>query len=173
MNVPIFTEGSTIGAQTYPEVLHDDITNTLGAFYPATTPSFTEYYYGTGSVGTGSFYVFGIQAPGTGYAVGDVLTIVGYGSVTVLAVGVANSVLQVTQPTPPPGVQITGGTFSGTFAGGGGAGSGAMFNVFTVSYNIPTPGTAWVGNERPIAADVKQTDIPNLWKVVIESVVMR
>jgi len=54
-----------------------------------------------------------------------------------------------------------------TVAGGG------TLDVIQVNYSVPVPGSAWVGSERVIAATITQTDIPNLWKVVTEAVVMR
>ena len=171
VNVPVFTTGSDLGAQSFSDVLHDDITNTLGAFYPATTPSFTEYYLGTSSGVTSLYYVAFPTVQGTGYAVGNT---VGFGPATfvVAAVGAAGELLAVQAEGYPGPVAITAITNLGVFAGSGG-GTGASATVFQVDYSIATPGTAWVGNERPIAADIKQTDVPNLWKIAIEFVVMR
>jgi hypothetical protein len=172
VNVPVFTSNSNIDAQTYPEVLHDDITNTLGAFYPATTPSLTKYYLGTPSGGTSLFYVAGVAAGGTGYGVGDTLTASGH-NFTVISLGATNSVSAVAPVGSPGGTIIVGFTSLGTFAASGGGGTGCQLTVYQVTYDIPVAGSAWVGTEKPIAAEVKQTNIPNLWKVVTESVVMR
>ncbi|PYS92525.1 MAG: hypothetical protein DMF62_00525 [Acidobacteria bacterium] len=173
VNVPIYSSGSDIGAQSYPEVLHDDITNSLGAFYPATTPSFTEYYTGisSGSGGTGSVYA--LTAPGNSYTPGNAITVCGT-SCIIVATGVSGSILGITQPAAPPtGVIITGFSSGGACSVSGGGGTGAAFNELIVSYDIPVPGSGWVGTEKVIAADVKYQNIPRLWKIVTESVVMR
>lgn len=172
VNIPIYAEGNSTLAEQFPEVLHDDITNTLGASYPATTPSFTEYYLGVGSgvFGTGSIYV--LTAPGSGYGAGNAITVCG-DSCIILAVGVSNSILGISQPAAPPsGVIITGLTDGGPCSVSGGGGSGATFNELIVSYELTTPGSGWVGTEKPIAAVIKE-DAPDLWRVETESVVMR
>ena len=172
VNVPIYTEGNSTLAETFPEVLHDDITNSLGASYPATTPSFTKYYLGTGSgsTGTGSIYV--LTSPGTAYTVGSGITVCG-SSCIILATGVAGSIIAISQPAvPPSGVITTGLTDGGPCVVSGGGGSGAAFNELIVSYETVVPGSGWVGTEKPIAAVIKQ-DSPGLWKIETESVVMR
>jgi hypothetical protein len=173
VNVPVYSSGSDLGAQSFTDVLHDDITNTLGAFYPATTPSFTEYYLGigSGSTGTGSMYI--LSAPGTGYTLGGTITINGTGC-TILSVGVSDSIMAINQPdAPPTGAIITGLSDGGAASVSGGGGSGAAFNELIVSYETTVPGSAWVGTQKVIAADIKYQNIPRLWKVITESVVMR
>src|SRR5436190_13938684 len=156
VNIPIYTEGNSTLAEQFPEVLHDDITNSLGAFYPATIPSFTEYYLGVGSgtTGTGSLYI--LSAPGTGSTVGSGITVCGY-SCIILATGVSGSIIAISQPAAPPSGVITTGLSDGGPCGvSGGGGSGAAFNKLIVSYEIPTPGSGWVGTEKTIAAVIKQ-----------------
>lgn len=172
VNVPIYTEGNTTLAQTFPEVLHDDITNTLGAFYPATTPSFTEYYVGIGSGSGGTVDIAVILSGGTGYTAGNTLSAGGV-SISVIAVGATGNIIGYTQSGSTIGVIVTGYTDTGPASATGGSGSGATFEIFSVAYESVVPGSAWVGNERPVAADIKPTEVPNIWKVITESVVMR
>ena len=172
VNVPVFAEGNDTEAQTFPEVLHDNITNSLGASYPATTPSFTEYYFGTGSGSGGTGAIYTLTAVGSGYTVGNAISVCG-SSCIILATGVSGSIIAISQPAAPPSGAITTGLSDGGPCGvSGGGGSGAAFNKLIVSYEIPTPGSGWVGTEKTIAAVIKQ-DAPDLWKVETESVVMR
>lgn len=175
VNVPVFSEGSTTGAQEYPEVLHDDITNSLGAFYAATTPTFTEYYAGIGS-GTTANFGFGTwpsTGNGSGYSVNDSITACGY-NFTVLGVdGTGAITFAAPDPLPPANIIFLSSTSLGACSVGGGGGSGAFLNVLEVTYDVPIPGSAWIGNERVISAIVRPTEIPGLWKVTTESVVMR
>ena len=170
VNVPIFAPNNSTEAQTYPEVLHDDITNTLGAFYPATSPSFTQYYLGNTSSTTGSFGVGTAVYPyGTGYHIGQSVTAGGY-SFVVTNIGSAGELYGVIPATTPSGPYIVTSTVNlGNFTVAG----GGTLDVIQVNYSVPVPGSAWVGSERVIAATITQTDIPNLWKVVTEAVVMR
>jgi hypothetical protein len=173
VNVPVYNANNNTEAQTFPDVLHDNITNTLGAFYPATTPSLTEYYLGTSAGPGGTGHVYALTNPGSGYTVGSAITVCGT-PCTILAVGVSNSIIAINQvAAPPTGVIITGLTNAGACSVSGGGGTGAAFDDLQVTYDNVVPGSAWVGNERTIAGDVQPTEIPNLWKVVTESVVMR
>jgi hypothetical protein len=173
VNIPIYSSSSSVEGQTYPDVLHDTFNNTLGAYYPATRPSLTEYYLGTPSSTTGTFYFAAVNVPGNGYALRASCTINGHGFV-VASVGVSNSLVEVTFPGAPTGNYIvTSVVDQGSFAVTGGGGSGAYCEVFQINYAVPVAGSAWVGTERDIAATVTQTEVPGLWKVVLESVVMR
>ena len=170
VNVPIFAPNNSTEAQTYPEVLHDNITNTLGAFYPATSPSLTQYYLGTASSTTGSYGVgIAVYPYGTGYYVGQSVSAGGY-TFTVSNIGSTGELFGVIPTTVPSGpVIVTSTTNLGNFAVGG----GGTLNVIQVNYSVPVAGSGWVNSERVIAATVTQTDIPNLWKIVTEAVVMR
>jgi len=175
VNVPIFRENDATGAETYTEVLHDDITNTLGAFYPATTPSFTKYYLGVDSGSGGTFGVPAMTANGTGYSVGDILHAGGH-NFKVYSVGLAGpgEILAIfPDPLPPNRVFFVSATNLGNLGLMGGSGTGATAVITEVSYHNPIAGTQWVGTEKPISAQISHTDRPNLWKVVTESVVMR
>jgi hypothetical protein len=174
VNIPIFAPNNSTEAQTYPEVLHDAITNTLGAYYAPTTPTLTQYYFGTPSATTGSYYVCIATFPyGTGYHVGDSVTVNGQ-SFTIVIIGSSGEFFgAVPSPPPPSPILVTAQTNTGNFSVVGGGGSGGTAQLYRIDYTVPVAGSAWVGNERAIAAQVTQTDIPNLWKVVTESVTMR
>lgn len=170
VNIPIFASGDTTRAQTYPNVLHDAFNNTLGAFYPATTPSFTQYLLGNLSGSSTYIAHAGIQTLGTGYTIGQTLTVGGGGHVThvrVTAVGTAGEIYGYTQLDN--GNWTTQGSF-GPFTVSPG---GATFIVIVVLTPNYVPGTSWVGQLKTIAASVKPTDIRNLWKIQKVLVVMR
>jgi hypothetical protein len=169
VNVPIYSSGDTTRAETYPDVLHDDITNTLGASYPATTPSFTEYYAGTPSGSTASFgVVTSIINGGSGNTVGDVVSISGYGFQVLAVDGSGAATFLVPYPAAPAHIIYVSTVNLGALTG-----SGITANIYEITYDIPVPGSAWVGTLRVIAADVHQTEVPNQWQVMTESVVMR
>jgi hypothetical protein len=169
VNVPIYSAGSTADGQTYANVLHDDFTNTLGAHYPATTPSFEQYYLGTPS-GTSGFSTLVLAGPGSGYTVGDNVLCGGVGG-TVSAVGVGGSIAAFAS-SPISGRIISSSTGPVT-ALTGGTGTGGQAYVLSYVVQNYVAGTAWVGNLKIIAAKVTKTDIPNLWKCQTTSVIMR
>jgi hypothetical protein len=153
------------------DVLHDDLT-VAGLFFPATTPTASQYKYGSlagyNRVGVASLY-----APGSGYTVGNSLAIVGgAGTCTVVvdSVGVSNSIISYHQASQSGWSTL--GTF-GPFAVSGGSGTGAQFNIFVYDQPIYTAGTQWIGTERVVAASVTKTTIPNLWKIQTKSTVMK
>jgi hypothetical protein len=169
VNVPIYTAGSTTEGQTYANVLHDDFTNTLGAHYPATTPSFEEYYFGTPS-GTSGYTALVLANPGSGYVVGNVVSYSGV-SATVTSTGVGGSITGLSS-TPISGRVI--GSSNGPIGSlTGGLGTGGQAYVLSATIQNYAGGTAWVGNSKIIAAKVSMTDVPNLWKCQTTSVVMR
>jgi hypothetical protein len=161
-------------------VLHDDYS--LGVlFYPATTPSYTQYALGT-PTGTSTLQNYGViqsvipGGRGTNYAVGDTLTITDSGHVHTMHV-----TLVVDFPGEPAAIGTytddLGGTFPpgfyGPFFATGGSGTGALFQI--ASANVPnyTPGSAWKGTYRVIGASVTPEKEKNLWKIQTESVIMR
>jgi len=169
VNVPIFTAGSTTEAQTYPNVVHDDITNSLGAHYPATTPSFEQYYLGTPS-GTSGYAALVLAGPGAGYSVGDTVSYGGV-SATVTAIGSGGAIIGLS--SSPISGRVISSSNGPVGALTGGSGSGGQAYVLSATIQNYTAGTAWVGNEKTVAAKVTRTDIPNLWKVQTTAVVMR
>lgn len=150
-------------------VLHDDQWSG-SIFYPATTPSATQYLHGSISGYVLNTYVF-LSGAGVGYTAGNNLTFSGGGgggSVTVNTVGVSGEIAAFSGSASG---YPSAGTY-GPFAAAGGSGSGASFTVSVVS--TPTySGTPWVGNLKTVAATISPTDIANLWKIQTKSVVMR
>jgi len=152
-------------------VLHDAYANSV-AYYPATTPTFTEYYYGIPD-GTSTDHNFiTIYTPGSGYNVGDTITIPSdsgpSAQIQVISLGLSGSIgsYQII-------LEGTGGTFTNPVSVTGGSGIGAEFNV--TPYTIPNfiPGTKWVGTERTVLANISHTEIKNQWKIQIREIVMR
>ncbi len=161
---------NTTTLQYAGEVLHDDLTTFGALFYPATTPSYTEYALGvaTGSTTTEGFVT--LVNPGTGYVMGDTLTITGDGNSATLvvgAIGVAGSILYTT--TSSGTFVVTGGAYAST----GGTGTGAQFYITVVAVPNFVSGTAWKGTERIIGASVTPEREKDLWKIQTRSVVMR
>lgn len=80
--------------------------------------------------GTGGLDTVSVNAAGTGYAVSNVLTLVGGnsdGTVTVLTIGGSGEVLTVSRTTPGTGYSVAAG-----LATTGGGGSNCTINVVTV-----------------------------------------
>jgi len=152
-------------------VLHDDVTTFGSLFYPATTPSYTEYALGT-PTGTTLRNVATIYTGGTSYVIGDTLTISSGGfTMQVDVVYVTSGVIGATTAIDYSGTFPAG--FYGPILATGGSGSGAYFNV--VSFQIPTytPGTAWIGTYRVVGAVIKPEREKDVWKIITESVIMR
>lgn len=175
MDNVIISSLNDVTQRTYSgEVVHDTLT-TFGTFYyPATTPSYTEYALGT-PTGTytrqslPSLYSLGAG----GYLVGDVLSLgLGGGSMTVIVDLVDGSGNIGNYHTGTVTSQFPLG-LNGPITAGGGTGTGAQFYVTGVQTPNYVPGSAWIGQEKVVAAAVSPTDVPNLWKVQTKSVVMR
>jgi hypothetical protein len=157
-------------------VLHNDYTAAAAGvppqFFPATTPSYSEYFGGT-LVGYALKTIAQLVSPGSGGAsVGQTFTVGAYPwgvvSITVLApLGVSNTVLNFTQTTLSTGVNA--GVSPTTYPGAG----GSSWSLVTVSVPIYDLGTRWIGNEKVIGATVSPTEIKNQWKVQTRSVIMR
>lgn len=158
MDQPIIsTLNSTITlAYTDTPVLHDDLTTFNAFFYPATTPSFSEYT-GQLAIGTGTlaFTAGSTAVTGSGtlflseLMVGDVYGLYGAGDPAMLAIQTItnDTSLDLVQPFP-----------------------------FTVS-GLPVvffrTSAAWIGQWKVIGATVTPEKEPNIWKVQTQSVVMR
>jgi hypothetical protein len=163
------------GVQQLDDVLHDDFWyGTL--FYPATTPSYTEYAVGayTGVSGIHNYASLADYGTTGGYFVGQVLFIAGGGysmSITVLS----------TYDISGYGTGFIGAYSNGTgnFPVGGPYGpftasaGDATFYVSSLLRPGTTAGTAWIGSERVVAMTVAPEKEKNVWKVQTESVVMR
>lgn len=171
MDNPIINTLNSLSTLTYAgECLHDAIT-TFGAFmYPATTPSGTEYHLG---IPDGTFTNVGVASianPGSGYVIGGSGSFSGDGNfvtIQITQVGVSNSITAFS---------VTSSTFAmagGPYMLSGGGGTGAEFNVLIFTIPNYIPGTAWIGTERVIAANVTPEREHNLWKIQTRSVVMR
>jgi hypothetical protein len=175
VTLPIYASGSVVESQKFPNVLHDAITTTQGLSFPATKPTFSQYFTGDPS-GSTTTVLFGlIENSGTGYAVGNVVTIPGgFGATTVTAIasGGAIAAWSPVQSGTATGALISA-TFSGTAAVTGGSGTGATGETVTEVYTVPITGSVWIGSERVIAVSISPTDIPFLWKVQTKTVVMR
>ena len=161
------------GLEYARSVLHDGFTfGTLS--FPATTPTATEYSLGTvsGSVETNFISLY---SPGTGYTVGNVLSISGDGgaaTITVEGTYTSGSVLNWSPYLCTTcGWAATG--IYGPYTASGGSGSGAAFYVSAFDYPTYSPGTAWIGSSRVIAASVTPEKEKNIWKIQTESVIMR
>jgi hypothetical protein len=167
---------NNINSLTYSgPVLHDDLT--IGAtFYPATTPSSTQYHLGT-QTGTTLVNIISLYTPGSagGYVVGDTITCasLGYSATTHVTsvydvdtiTGLINGLATPASGTFPPGGYGP--------LGGGGSGSGALFNVSAVMAPTYTPGTQWIGTYRVVGATVTPEKEKDVWKIQTESVIMR
>lgn len=174
----VVVAGRFIGAsrvERFTDVLHNDFSIQMFfgvQVYPATTPSYDEYYLGTPSGSSTAHTSINQQDPGAGgYSVGDVLSLVGSG-------GTAQIQLTAIQASGYIWSWIViddglGGIYTNPVAASGGTGSGATFNVVTYETADYTPGTAWVGTERIIAASVTPQKEKNLWKIQTYSIVMR
>ncbi len=174
----IITNSITIAGVTrvaqFHGVLHDGWVTQIGfaveQFAP-TTPTFTEYYLGTPSGTFTNHNLIVLYTPGTGYTLGDVLTIPGTGGsaqIQVTGLGVSNSITGYTIAS-----EGLGGTYTNPVTATGGSGTGAQFNVLPYSVPNYVPGTAWVGTPRVVSADIKQTEIKEQWKIQIRIVEMR
>lgn len=160
--------------------LHDDLQSGNLLFYPATTPSATQYSLGTPTGGTSLHNSVGIYSPGTtgGYTVGSTITITGFGHSVTADVTAIYDVGTITGligglSTNPGGTFPASQTIWGPFGGSGGGGAGAFFQVFAFETPNYTPGTAWIGTYRIVGATVTPEREKNVWKIMTESVVMR
>lgn len=161
--------------ERYTDVLHNGYLSAIGfatQAYPATTPSYNEYYLGTPSGSSTTHSTISLSNPGSGgYTVGDTLTLTGSGDA---------AQIQITA------VQVSGyiyswivldegeaGVYSNPVTATGGTGSGAQFFVVPYEQSDYTPGTAWIGTERVVGATVTPEKEKHLWKVQTHSVVMR
>lgn len=159
-------------------VLHDDLTTFGAFFYPATTPSYTQYALGTPS-GTDLQSFATLWSAGTdgGYVVGDTLNINSGGftmSIDVTAVytvGTITGLIAGTTGVDPAGTYPAG--FYGPIEASGGSGTGALFTVFAAEVVTYTPGTQWIGTYRVVGAEIKPEREKDIWRVTTESVVMR
>lgn len=153
------------------ECLHDDYS--LGSlFFPATTPTATEYVYGE-VIGYELLNLITLYNPGTGYGIGDVLTITGDGHstvVTVTSVGTAGSVLTY---TPLVGAFDWPLGLNGPYTATGGSGTDAAFYVTGYNSPIYDDTNKWIGKSKVVAATVTQTKIKNQWKIQTVNIVMR
>lgn len=170
VNIPLFYPDDVSRAVTFPNVLHDGFTTVVGAYYPPTTPTFTQYMLGT-QTGQQTINTASLYSPGSGYSLNQNITISDSGhsmTVRVTALGVNNSILSWTQTSPGNWPIGTWGPFPPS-------GPPSTAQWYIVGYSQPNydPSSRWVGNERAVAASVKKTDIPNLWKIQKVSVVMR
>lgn len=178
VNLPIYSANNVTLFERFPNVLHDDITTTQGLQYAATTPSFTQYYSGLIS-GTQVINIVGGYTPGSGYNIGDNLSIsdgAGHSAtIRVTRLGQSNSIGAWAQTSAGnfPNPSAPAPDVYGPFAGLGGAGSGAAFTVDAATTNTYTTGTGWIGTEHPVAATIKPTNIPNLWKIQVRALIMR
>jgi len=165
-NDVIINNLSNTGLEYARNVLHDGFT--LGTLsFPATTPTATEYALGTAS-GTTVINLISISDPGSGYSVGGSIGFSGDGgtySGTVQQVGVSNSITMINPSAGEFGWDE--GTF-GPYSSGS-----AEFTVFGITIPTYTPGTAWIGSERVVAASVSKEKELNVWKYQTESVVMQ
>jgi hypothetical protein len=174
VNIPVYTAGSTVESQRYSDVLHDEFTNTQGFYYAETTPSMTEYLYGSPS-GTVSHVYASISANGSGYTVGNIIT-GGGASMQVDSIAAGGAIAAAHQTSPayvaPPNNRVVSSTLV-TASTTGGSGTGAALNVITVVFQLFVAGSSWVGNEKACMVKVSTTDLPQLWKVEKALVVMR
>jgi hypothetical protein len=151
--------------------LHDDLQSGTLLFYPATTPSHTQYALGT-PTGTSTLHNFaGIYVAGTGYTVGNVLTISGAGHSMTATVTFVDGSGAIQLWTNGSGTFPVGSY--GPFLAGGGSGSGAYFSVVALEVPNYTPGSQWIGTYRVVGATVKPEKEVNVWRVVTEEVIMR
>ncbi len=175
-DVVISSLNSTTTLTYSTPVLHDDITTFGTLFYPATTPSYTQYALGT-PTGTTQSNIAAIVSGGSGYSVSDVLTIAQGGFTMSVTVTYVYDVGATTGIVGGTTTIDTGGTFPsgsyGPIAATGGGGSGSAFNVLSVTVPTFTPGTEWIGTYRVIGAEIKPEKEKDIWKIVTESVVMR
>jgi hypothetical protein len=173
MDNPIINSLNDTSVLAYAgECLHDELVTFGVFFWAATIPTGTEYARGT-LIGTELLNFVTLFTPGTGYNVGDLITVAGDGGsvvVTVTAVGVSDSILTW---TPTVGsVGWAEGSF-GPYTGLGGSGSGAQWNASGFQSPLYDDSTRWIGNPKVIAANVEETEIPDLWKIQTTSIVMR
>jgi len=153
-------------------VLHDDLI-VLGLFFPATTPSSTLYRLGVQS-GTAHVDVPSLYSGGTGYQVGNILTVAsGGGSLTVRVDSVQSPNGNIIGFHMTAHASNFPNGLTGPITATGGSGTTAQFYVYGDDSPTYTPGTAWIGQEKIVAAKVTKENIPGLWKVQTRSVVMR
>ncbi len=162
--------------ERFQNVLHDAYyaIGAISQFFPATKPSFSEYNNGTNSGTVTQTWYATLYTPGTGYQIGEIISASSSGvnvRMKITNVGIDNSITgyniifssgsPLASPTNP------------VAATGGGAGSGAMFNLALATLPVYIPGTKWVGNPRVIAANVTPTEIKDQWKIQTRTVIMR
>jgi hypothetical protein len=174
---PVINTLNDLAHVTYAgPTLHDDLQ--IGVlFYPATTPSYTQYALGTPSgTALGNFATLYTPGSAGGYIVGDVLTLSSGGhtmqvTVTfVYDVGATTGLIGAWDNIP--GGDYPAGVYNFILASGG-SGTGAYFNVIAIEVPTYTPGTQWIGTYRVIGASVTHEKEKDIWKVQTESVVMR
>lgn len=171
----IVPDAAGTGYARADNVLHDGGFASLGFFYAETSPSYSQYALGTLSGGSSTHNYASLYAPGTGGCfVGQVIPISGGGfgmTITVTSIydvpGGASGLIN--------GWTNGGGTYpaSPTLYGPFSAANGTQWYVWAVAQPDYVAGSAWIGTERIVAAKVLPTDIPHVWKIQTESVVMR
>lgn len=156
-------------------VLHDDLTTFGALFYPATTPSYTQYALGA-PTGTTLQNIATLAFNGSGYSVGDHLTIASSGHSMAVDVTFVYDSGTVTGLIGATTVIDTSGTFPpgayGPIASSGG-GTGAAFFVTSLEAPTYTSGTQWIGTYKIIGASVTPEKEKDVWKIQTESVIMR
>jgi hypothetical protein len=146
---------------TFPNVLHNTFTNTLGSAYPATTPSLDQYLLGSTTTYT-TQRIASLYSPGQNAYINAVFGLGEGTQIQVTALGVSNSILGWNQ--------LSSGT--GSFINPVAGGFGSQWWLQDVS--VPNySGTKWVGTERTVSATIKPTNMPGVWKIQTASVVMR
>jgi hypothetical protein len=157
------------GLEYARNVLHDGFQFGV-LFFPATTPTATQYSLGN-QIGTTLEYFILLTGNGTGYTPGNTLTLGGPGvtiNVTILTVGTGGSIASY---SPTMGSFPTWPVASTPAVVGGGSGTGAGFTV--LGLHVPVyDGNKWIGNERVIGAKVHPEKEKNIWKIQTESVIM-
>jgi hypothetical protein len=151
------------------DVLHDDLW-VAGIFFPATSPTATQYAKGTQ---TGSTLSGGpvLATSGLSYTAGSTVAFSGDGHSQSCSVDTVGPSGEITGFTPISGGGWPAGSW-GPYASTG-TGTGATFMVVMASAPTYDPSTKWIGTEKTISAKVEKTDIPSLWKVTTKSTVMR
>jgi uncharacterized protein YodC (DUF2158 family) len=150
--------------------LHDALAIGLLSYSP-TTPSYTQYALGT-PTGTSTLHNYAfLYVGGTGFTVGDTLTISSGGYSMTVTVTFVDSTGVIQFWTNGSGTFPVGSY--GPFLATGGSGTGAYFTVTALEVPNYTPGSQWIGTYRVVGATVKPEKEVNVWKVVTEEVVMR
>jgi hypothetical protein len=172
--------------ETFHNVLHDAYTamGTIPQFFPATTPSYTEYFLGNPLTAQLKYTVSisdaggSYESPPSRYSPGQMIYYNSFGgsvsvsfSVKVLTVDPTYGSIQsfeVLSANGPADPSTLNNPYSAPPTAGGGS---AKFNM--VPYYDYQRGSAWINTPRVVAASVKPTDIPNLWRVDTRTIVMR